>query len=181
MCCFAIFIIVVYYEINSFRKRIIINGGESAVVSYAELIYHFTDIYLNSAVACSICKENYTMADDSDFWDEYMKLFVSLLFAVENDDSLSIDDVKETLLQRKNKKIFEFQSFLKQKIAEEAVEKVSKDILKRNISDSIDIYSTVVKDFIESVFDSESESIKDNPEKLLSYVRKKEEVLQERK
>ena len=82
-----------------------------SMVSYGELIYHFTDIYLKSAMECSICKENYTMVDDTEFLDDYMKLFVSLLAAVEKDDSLSIEDVKKTLLERKNREIVDFKYF----------------------------------------------------------------------
>ncbi len=52
------------------------------MVSYEELIYSFVDVYLKTAVECSICKENYAMGDDTAFLDEYMKLFVSLLLAV---------------------------------------------------------------------------------------------------
>lgn len=46
------------------------------MVSHAELIYQFTDIYLKSAMECSICKENYMMVDDNKFLDDFIKFFL---------------------------------------------------------------------------------------------------------
>ncbi len=38
------------------------------MVSCEELIYAFTDIYLQTVVECSVCMENYEMVDDEEFW-----------------------------------------------------------------------------------------------------------------
>ena len=67
------------------------------MLSFEELIYHFTDIYLKTAMECSICKENYLMADDNRFLDEFMKLFTSLLLASGNDPSLDTPQLIENL------------------------------------------------------------------------------------
>lgn len=150
------------------------------MVSYGELIYHFTDIYLKSAMECSICKENYTMVDDTEFLDDYMKLFVSLLAAVEKDDSLSIEDVKKTLLERKNREIVAFQSFLRHKIAEQALEKIEKSSKLNLLSQNDDkVYMEKISDIFQDVFDEES-LLKESPVELLRYVRMKEEKMQER-
>lgn len=100
------------------------------MVSYEELIYHFADIYLKTAMECSICKESYTMADDTEFLDEYMKLFVSLLLSVENDTKLELSDVQSTLERRKQEKMIEFQQFLIEKQVEAAIESVRKKKLQ---------------------------------------------------
>lgn len=145
------------------------------MVSYGELIYHFTDIYLKSAMECSICKENYTMTDDTEFLDNFMKVFVSLLVAVERDETLSADDIKETLLNRKNEEITKFQSFLKHKIAEQALEKVEKGLKSSTVSSNDNIYMDNISVFFQSIFDEGSDLVKESPVKLLRYVRTKEE------
>lgn len=150
------------------------------MVSYGELIYYFTDIYLKSAMEGSICKENYTMVDDTEFLDDYMKLFVSLLAAVEKDDSLSIEDVKKTLLERKNREIVAFQSFLRHKIAEQALEKIEKSSKHNWLSQNDDkVYMEKISEIFQDVFDEES-LLKESPVELLRYVRTKEEKMQER-
>lgn len=145
------------------------------MVSYGELIYHFTDIYLKSAMECSICKENYTMTDDTEFLDHFMKIFVSLLVAVERDETLSADDIKETLLNRKKEEITKFQSFLKHKIAEQALEKVEKDLKFSTVLPNDNIYMDNISVFFQSIFDEGSDLVKESPVKLLRYVRTKEE------
>lgn len=150
------------------------------MVSYEELIYNFTDIYLKSAVECSICKENYTMADDTEFLDDYMKFFSSLLSAVEKDDSLSIEDIKSTLMDRKKKELIAFQSFLGRKVAEQALENAEKYLKsKPDILRDSKIYTDKISDFFQNIFDEESLK-KELPVELLRYVRSKEEELQER-
>ena len=96
------------------------------MISYEELIYSFVDVYLKTAVECSICKENYAMGYDTAFLDEYMKLFVSLLLAVEQDENLELETVKKTLEQRKQEKITEIQTFLREQVLE------TYEILKKN-------------------------------------------------
>lgn len=151
------------------------------MVSYEELIYCFTDIYLKSAMECSICKENYTMADDTEFLDDYMKFFGSLLIAIEKDDSLSIEDVKATLLNRKNREMVEFQSFLRHEVTKQALEKVEKS-LKHDLTSSYDdgMYMEKINEIFHKVFDEGCSPVKESPVKLLRYVRTKEEMMQER-
>lgn len=151
------------------------------MVSYEELIYCFTDFYLKSAMECSICKENYTMADDTEFLDDYMKFFGSLLIAIEKDDSLSIEDVKATLLNRKNRELVEFQSFLRHEVTKQALEKVEKS-LKHDLTSSYDdgMYMEKINEIFHKVFDEGCSSVKESPVKLLRYVRAKEEMMQER-
>ncbi len=150
------------------------------MVSYGELIYYFTDMYLESAMECSICKENYTMVDDTEFLDDYLKLFVSLLAAVEKDDSLSIEDMKKTLLERKNREIAAFQFFLRHKLAEQALEKIEKSSKHNLLSQNDDkVYMEKISEIFQEVFDEES-LLKESPVELLRYVRTKEEKMQER-
>ena len=109
-----------------------------------------------------------------------MKLFVSLLAAVEKDDSLSIEDVKKTLLERKNREIVAFQSFLRHKIAEQALEKIEKSSKLNLLSQNDDkVYMEKISDIFQDVFDEES-LLKESPVELLRYVRMKEEKMQER-
>lgn len=147
------------------------------MVSYEELIYYFTDIYLKTAMECSICKENYTMADDTEFLDEYMKFFESLLLSIEKDETLDLEDVKETLERRKRQKLLEFQIFLKRKAIEEAVEVAKKiDNLEGSMVDNA-VYIEEIQRFYTGIFDDKSEEIKDSPISLLRYMRTKEENL----
>ena len=148
------------------------------MVSYGELIYQFADIYLKSAVECSVCKENYTMVDDTTFLDEYMKLFVSLLSAVENDDDLCINNVKETLLNKKKEKIAEFRNFLKHEVANQAIEMVQKELKdSKDPVDYPDVYINKISLLFQKVFGEQSDTEIENPVELLRYVRGKEELL----
>jgi hypothetical protein len=148
------------------------------MVSYGELIYNFADIYLKSAMECSICKENYTMVNDEEFLDEYMKVFVSLLSAVEQDDTLSIEHIKKTLEKRKDEKIKEFQFFMRHKIVEQALEKVQEDLKHGHSMDNVDhAYVDEICDFLQEVFDEKSTAVAGEPAELLRYIRSKEELL----
>lgn len=147
------------------------------MVSYEELIYNFTDIYLKTAMECSICKESYTMTDDTEFLDEYMKVFVSLLLSVEKDETLELSDVKETLEKRKQEKIVEFQTFLKRKAAEAAMESAKTLECCENLMIDNDVYIKEIQRFYTEIFDEDSEKVKNNPIELLRYMRTKEESL----
>lgn len=147
------------------------------MVSYEELIYNFVDIYLKTAMECSICKESYTMTDDTEFLDEYMKFFVSLLLSVEKDETLELLNLKETLEKRKQEKIIEFQTFLKRKTVEAAMESTKKVERYENPMINDDVYIREIQRFYEGIFDEESEKVKDSPIELLRYMRRKEETL----
>lgn len=147
------------------------------MVSYEELIYNFVDIYLKTAMECSICKESYTMTDDTEFLDEYMKFFVSLLLSVEKDETLDLMDVKETLEKRKQEKIVEFQAFLRRKAVEVAMESTKKVECCENSMINNDVYIKEIQRFYTGIFDEESEKVKENPIELLRYMRTKEELL----
>ena len=64
------------------------------MISQADLIYHFADVYLQTAMECSICKENYLMADDNDFLDEFMKFFSVLLLAERENPDMELEELK---------------------------------------------------------------------------------------
>lgn len=147
------------------------------MVSYEELIYNFADIYLKTAMECSICKESYTMTDDTEFLDEYMKFFVSLLLSVEKDETLDLMDVKETLEKRKQEKIVEFQAFLKRKAVEAAMESTKKVECCENSMINNDVYIKEIQRFYTGIFDEGSEKVKESPIELLRYMRTKEELL----
>jgi len=147
------------------------------MVSYEELIYNFADIYLKTAMECSICKESYTMTDDTEFLDEYMKFFVSLLLSVEKDETLDLMDLKETLEKRKQEKVVEFQAFLKRKAVEAAMESTKKEECCENSTINNDVYIKEIQRFYTGIFDEGSEKVKDSPIELLRYMRSKEELL----
>lgn len=147
------------------------------MVSYEELIYSFVDVYLKTAVECSICKENYAMGDDTAFLDEYMKFFVSLLLAVEQDENLELETVKGTLEQRKQEKITEIQTFLREQVLETAMESVKKEGFDAGILIDSDAYIKEIQRIYSQIFDSGIANVKDNPIELLRYIRTKEEIL----
>ena len=147
------------------------------MISYEELIYSFVDVYLKTAVECSICKENYAMGDDTAFLDEYMKLFVSLLWAVEQDENLELETVKKTLEQRKQEKITEIQTFLREQVLETAMESVKKEGFDAGILIDSDAYVKEIQRIYSQIFDSGIANVKDNPIELLRYIRTKEENL----
>ena len=147
------------------------------MISYEELIYSFVDVYLKTAVECSICKENYAMGDDTAFLDEYMKLFVSLLLAVEQDENLELETVKKTLEQRKQEKITEIQTFLREQVLETAMESVKKEGFDAGILIDSDAYVREIQRIYSQIFDLGIANVKDNPIELLRYIRTKEENL----
>lgn len=147
------------------------------MVSYEELIYSFVDVYLKTAVECSICKENYAMGDDTAFLDEYMKLFVSLLLAVEQDENLELETVKKTLEQRKQEKITEIQTFLREQVLETAMESVKKEGFDAGVLIDSDAYVREIQRIYSQIFDLGIANVKDNPIELLRYIRTKEENL----
>ena len=147
------------------------------MVSYEELIYSCVDVYLKTAVECSICKENYAMGDDTAFLDEYMKLFVSLLLAVEQDENLELETVKKTLEQRKQEKITEIQTFLREQVLETAMESVKKEGFDAGILIDSDAYVREIQRIYSQIFDLGIANVKDNPIELLRYIRTKEENL----
>ena len=147
------------------------------MLSYEKLIYHFTDIYLKTAMECSICKENYLMADDNRFLDEFMKLFTSLLLASKNDPSLDILRLIENLNVKREETLSRFWQFMKRQITEQAVEYAdsrNREYLSY-VSDSDNCYIQMIEKYMDYVFDSESEKLKDEPVRLLKHIREKEE------
>lgn len=147
------------------------------MVSYEDLIYNFVDVYLKTAVECSICKENYAMGDDTEFLDEYMKFFESLLLSVENDENLELETVRHTLEKRKREKIEEIQKFLKGEVLETAVESVKKADLDEDLPIDSSAYIQEIQRIYLEIFDAGVIDVKDNPVELLRYVRAKEESL----
>ena len=147
------------------------------MVSYEELIYNFVDIYLRTAMECSICKENYMMTDDTEFLDEYMKFFSSLLLSVEQDDELNVETLKDTLKKRKEEKLKEFQLFLKRKTIEAALESTRKYEYNSDLVIDDSLYTKEIQKFYTKVFNEEFEQVKDSPRSLLKYMREKEECL----
>lgn len=147
------------------------------MLSYEELIYHFTDIYLKTAMECSICKENYLMADDNRFLDEFMKLFTSLLLASGNDPSLDTPQLIENLNEKREETLSRFWQFMKRQITEQAVEYADRRNREYSsyASDSDNGYIQMIEKYMDYVFDGESEKLKDEPVKLLKHIREKEE------
>lgn len=147
------------------------------MLSYEELIYHFTDIYLKTAMECSICKENYLMADDNRFLDEFMKLFTSLLLASGNDPSLDTPQLIENLNEKREETLSQFWQFMKRQIAEQAVEYADRQNRECSsyASDSDNSYIQMIEKYIDYVFDGESGKLKDEPVRLLKHIREKEE------
>ena len=117
------------------------------------------------------------MTDDTEFLDEYMKVFVSLLLSVEKDETLELSAVKETLEKRKQEKIVEFQTFLKRKAVEAAMESTKTlECCESSMIDN-DVYIKEIQKFYTEIFDEGSEKVKNNPIELLRYMRTKEESL----
>lgn len=143
------------------------------MVSYEELIYNFTDIYLKKAMEYSICKENYTMVDDKDFLSDYMQFFVSLLTAVEEDDSLTLDQIQRTLKMRQQNSENDFLHFLQNSVAQYGIEKAKLETT--NVTG--ELYALKVQDVFNTVFDDKAKALIDEPVELLHYIRTKEESL----
>ena len=144
------------------------------MVSYEELIYHFTDIYLKSAIDCSICKENYTMKDDRDCLDDSIRFFASLLNVLEENDDLELESVKCTLKQKREEQLQEFQVFMKSKILEMLIEKMKEK--DEFLSSENGLYMEKFKDVYAFFIGEEYNKVKDDPVELLRYIRSREEI-----
>lgn len=146
------------------------------MVNYEELIYAFTDIYLQTAVECSICIENYEMADDEEFLEVYMRQFISLLQTVENDSELDLEVLKRDLEQRRRKCLEQYHSFLENKIMENALEHAARET-RSPVGQNADIFVKKMQKYYEAVFSEEFEAVKESPMRALEYLRDVEERL----
>lgn len=146
------------------------------MVSYEELIYEFTDIYLQTAVECSVCIENYEMADEEEFLEEYMKLFISLLQAVENDNEMELSVLKNHLKQKRRECLEHYHSFLEDKIMENALEHAAKE-KSPLIGQNADIFIKKIQEYYNRVFTDKFEAVKESPIQALEYIRDIEERL----
>lgn len=147
------------------------------MISYEELIYAFTDIYLQTAVECSVCIENYEMADEEEFLEEYMKLFLSLLQAVENDSKMELKALKDRLEQERGKCLKHYHSFLEDRIMENALEHAAKE-KSSLIGQNVDIFVKKIQEYYNTVFTDKFEAVKESPIQALEYIRDIEERLQ---
>jgi hypothetical protein len=147
------------------------------MVSYEELIYNFVDGYLQTAMECSICKENYNMCDDTVFLDSYMKFFQALLLSVDNDPDLEISDIRDTLEKRKQAELISFQTFLRRKAVEAAIESAKALEDPGGSVPDQEVYIKEINRFYTNIFDEESEALKESPIKLLRHMRQQEEKL----
>lgn len=148
------------------------------MVSYSELIYYFTDIYLKTAMECSICKENYMMADDNKFLDDFMKYFSSLFLAVEQNDNLDINQLKKALYKKREETLAAFGLFMRQQILQQAVEYAGHQMQKSfraqlDIKNNNDI--NMIQQYVDAIYDKESEMLGAEPVKLLKHIRDNEE------
>lgn len=146
------------------------------MVSYEELIYAFTDIYLQTAVECSVCIENYEMADDAEFLEDYMQLFISLLQAVENDSEMKLDTLKDHLEQKRRECLEHYYSFLEDKVMENALEHATKE-KSFLVGQNADIFVKKLQEYYNAVFTDEFESVKESPIQALKHIRNIEERL----
>lgn len=146
------------------------------MVSYEELIYEFVDIYLRTAVECSICKENYEMADDEEFLEQYLHLFIRLSRAVDNDNGIELSTLQKQLHDEKEKCLKEYWSFLEDKVMENALEHATKE--KKSLSGfNEDIFVEKIQEYHKAVFTDEFNAVKESPVKALEYIRDIEERL----
>ena len=149
------------------------------MISYSDLIYHFTDIYLETAMECSICKENYTMADDNKFLDDFMKFFSSLILIIDNDERLDVSQLKEALTEKKEETLTAFHLFLKRQIAQEAIEYADLQMqrlctLEKSVKSQ---YLVTVERYMDYIFDKTSEKLANEPARLLKHIRENEEMI----
>ena len=144
------------------------------MVCYEELIYAFADVYLGVAVEASICRENYEMANDDAFLEEYMGLFVSLIQTIENDRAITLGEICEKLDKSKQEVLDSFSSFLENKIVEQAVEHVTREKNIPNVTTSR-VFSERIQEYHDKFFDDEYFKRTDSPSKSLEYIRNIEE------
>ena len=147
------------------------------MVSHAELIYQFTDIYLKSALECSICKENYMMADDNKFLDDFMKFFSTLLLVINDDPDIELDQIKDAMYEKREETFRQFDLFMKRQITQQAIEYAERKIQNTRLPEEKvnSEYLDTIKKYLDYVFDSESEQYKTRPVCLLKKIREKEE------
>lgn len=146
------------------------------MVSYEDLIYHFADIYLETAVKCSICKENYTRIDDNEFLDEFMRFFVSLLSDIEQNDELNIDDIDEILEERKDQTLNRFYLFMIHQIMKKFASKAYNELTDSEFSTHKipEMYSGKITEMTNKFF---KELDKKDPVEFLRTIREQEERL----
>lgn len=146
------------------------------MVSYEDLICHFTDIYLETAVKCSICKENYTRMDDNDFLDEFMRYFVLLLSDVEQDQGLSIEDIDKRLIKRKSQTLDQFRLFMVHKMMERFSSKAYNELanVEFSVPEIYQNYATKITEMTNEFFEELDE---DDPVEFLRAIRVREELL----
>lgn len=147
------------------------------MVSYEELIYHFTDIYLEPAMKCSICKENYLMTDDQKFLDDFMKFFSSLVLVVDQNPDMELKKLDMALEAQKEETLRQFWIFLKHQIAQQAIEYADNN-MKNPIFESqcIDVcYPDIIKEYTKFIFDEKAKELAEEPIALLKHIREREE------
>ena len=103
-----------------------------------------------------------------------MRLFVTLIQAVENDSSITLDEIRNKLNKSKQEVLDDFHSFLENKVIEQAVEKVTNE---KNISISEDgeVFCEKIRAYHKSFFDNEFNKRMDSPSSSLEYIRSIEE------
>lgn len=147
------------------------------MISHADMIYHFADIYLQTAMECSICKENYLMADDNDFLDEFMKFFSVLLLAERDNPDMELEELKAALAEKSQDTLLQFDLFMKRQMTQQAIEYAEQQIQKKHLSgESANTeYLNTIEAYMDYVFDSDYDKLLEEPVKLLKNIRVKEE------
>ena len=147
------------------------------MISHADMIYHFADIYLQTAMECSICKENYLMADDNDFLDEFMKFFSVLLLAERDNPDMELEELKAALAEKSQDTLLQFDLFMKRQMPQQAIEYAEQQIQKKHLSgESANTeYLNTIEAYMDYVFDSDYDKLLEEPVKLLKNIRVKEE------
>lgn len=152
------------------------------MVSYKELIYSFVDIYLQTAIECSICRESYEMRDDNQFIEDYIHFFISLVNAVENNKDLNIEDINNTLRERADKVMMQFDSYLKFAVLENALEKTKTQFSFEeycSFEQLKELFEKNFKQMYDEIFDEEFNNYlnKCSPKDMMEHLRKKEEAI----
>ena len=147
------------------------------MISHADMIYHFADIYLQTAMECSICKENYLMADDNDFLDEFMKFFSVLLLAERDNPDMELEELKAALAEKSQDTLLQFDLFMKRQMTQQAIEYAEQQIQKKHLSgESANTeYLNTIEAYMDYVFDSDYDKLLEEPVKQLKNIRVKEE------
>ena len=147
------------------------------MISHADMIYHFADIYLQTAMECSICKENYLLADDNYFLDEFMKFFSFLLLAERYNPDMELEELKAALAEKSQDTLLQFDLFMKRQMTQQAIEYAEQQIQKKHLSgESANTeYLNTIEAYMDYVFDSDYDKLLEEPVKLLKNIRVKEE------